>query len=268
MIDKSKLNRVKGILRAHGGAEVPKIQISGGALAKYNPGDQDFINFSNSLGIPGSTELWSDFVQLKLFNPTATVDQLVKDYNDGKHKNTTLGTTTQAATSPNDPPKVDKDPAAVVSEKIAGITETSNGTSAGMNFKDKVKGVVKDLGESLAPVINQAAPAITDAVKGLGDAFGAAQSATDSNTTKTADAIYDQASEMIKKTGPVGQIVGTAMGFAGQAGDIIQGLGGGTDQMTSTDKWMDSSFFSWNIGMLNGFGGKRSDAFAGYLYSP
>jgi hypothetical protein len=62
--------------------------------------------------------------------------------------------------------------------------------------------------------------------------------------------------------GPVGQVVGTAMGFAGTAGDIIQGLGGGTDQMTGTDKWMDSSFFSWNIGMLNGFGGKKTDAFA------
>ena len=261
MIDKNKLNRIQGILSARQGAEIPKFT-PGGALAKYNPGDQDFISFSDSLGLPGSTELWSDFVQLKMFNPTATVDQLVKDYNDGKHKNTTLGAIIQTVTSPNDPPKVDKDPAAVVSEKIAGITETSKGTSAGINFKDRIKGAVKDIGESLAPTINKAAPAITQAVQGLGDAFGAAQSVTDSNTTKTADALYDQASEMIKKTGPVGQIVGTAMGFAGQAGDIIQGLGGGTDQMTTTDKWMDSSFFSWNIGMLNGFGGSRADTFA------
>jgi hypothetical protein len=27
------------------------------------------------------------------------------------------------------------------------------------------------------------------------------------------------------------------------------------------DQWMDSSFFSWNIGMLNGFAGKNSDSF-------
>jgi hypothetical protein len=39
-------------------------------------------------------------------------------------------------------------------------------------------------------------------------------------------------------------------------------MGGGTDQMTTMDKWMDSSFFSWNIGMLNGFAGKNSDSFA------
>jgi len=27
------------------------------------------------------------------------------------------------------------------------------------------------------------------------------------------------------------------------------------------DKWMDSSFFSWNIGMLNGFAGKNTQNF-------
>jgi hypothetical protein len=45
------------------------------------------------------------------------------------------------------------------------------------------------------------------------------------------------------------------------AGDIIQEMGGGTDQQTKMDKWMDSSFFSWDIGMLNGFAGKKSDSF-------
>ena len=62
--------------------------------------------------------------------------------------------------------------------------------------------------------------------------------------------------------GPYGKIVGTAMKFAGMAGDAIQAMGGGTDQQTTMDKWMDSSFFSWNIGMLNGFAGKNSDSFA------
>ena len=100
------------------------------------------------------------------------------------------------------------------------------------------------------------------AFKGIGAAFGAQQAATDSNLTKTADTIYDGVTEQVKKMGPVGQIVGEALGNAAIAGDIIQGLGGGTDQMTTTDKWMDSSFFSWNIGMINGFGGKKADTFA------
>ena len=100
------------------------------------------------------------------------------------------------------------------------------------------------------------------AFKGIGAAFGAQQAATDSNLTKTADTIYDGVTEQVKKMGPVGKIVGEALGNAAIAGDIIQSLGGGTDQMTTTDKWMDSSFFSWNIGMINGFGGKKSDTFA------
>ena len=62
--------------------------------------------------------------------------------------------------------------------------------------------------------------------------------------------------------GPWGKAVQTGMKVFGAAGDIIQGMGGGTDQQTKMDKWMDSSFFSWNIGMLNGFAGKNSDSFA------
>jgi hypothetical protein len=38
-------------------------------------------------------------------------------------------------------------------------------------------------------------------------------------------------------------------------------MGGGTDQQTKMDKWMDSAFFSWNIGMLNGFAGKNTQDF-------
>ena len=172
-----------------------------------------------------------------------------------------------APMSPNDPPKL-ADLATVkaaIPEKLEVPQQIlDQQKSAGMNFiKDKEKQENSDKrNESINKIIGKAAPVVTEAFQGIGDAFGAAQAATDSTTTKTADAIYDQTAEVVKKLGPVGQVVGTAMGFAGTAGDIIQGLGGGTDQMTTTDKWMDSSFFSWNIGMLNGFGGKRSDAFA------
>ena len=55
------------------------------------------------------------------------------------------------------------------------------------------------------------------------------------------------------KENPDVHLVGTAMQNAKIAGDIIQELGGGTDQQTKMDKWMDSAFFSWNIVMLNGF---------------
>jgi hypothetical protein len=51
------------------------------------------------------------------------------------------------------------------------------------------------------------------------------------------------------------------MGIASSAGNILQALGGGTDQMTTTDKWMDSPLFSWNVGAINGFFGKKANSF-------
>jgi hypothetical protein len=36
-------------------------------------------------------------------------------------------------------------------------------------------------------------------------------------------------------------------------------LGGGTDGMSTTDAILGSSFFNWNIGLVNGFGGSRAD---------
>jgi hypothetical protein len=45
--------------------------------------------------------------------------------------------------------------------------------------------------------------------------------ATDSDTTKTIDTVYDGVAGAVENMGPVGKIVGTAMKFAGIAGDAI-----------------------------------------------
>ena len=192
----------------------------------------------------------------------AAVTQQVADINAAKSKEVQKAFDPTKPMSPNDGPKITIPEPAIVPEKLevpAQIVEEQK--FAGMKLiQDKEKAEKRQ--ETLGKVGNTLGQASTQALNAVGGYFGAQQAATDSNLTKTADVAYDTIAEGVKKMGPVGQIVGTAMGFAGQAGDIIQGLGGGTDQMTGTDKWMDSSFFSWNIGMLNGFGGKRSDAFA------
>mgnify|MGYP003559908608 CR=1 FL=1 len=51
------------------------------------------------------------------------------------------------------------------------------------------------------------------------------------------------------------------MGIASATGDILQSMGGGTDQQSTLDKWMDSPLLSWNVGAINGFFGKNSDTF-------
>ena len=103
--------------------------------------------------------------------------------------------------------------------------------------------------------------AASAALQTVGNAFGNAQMATDSDTTKTVDQVYDGAAEAVSQMGPYGKLIGTGMKMAGAVGDIAQSMGGGTDQQTKLDQWMDSSFLSWNVGMINGFFGKNADSF-------
>lgn len=87
------------------------------------------------------------------------------------------------------------------------------------------------------------------------------QAATDSGTTNGINQAYDAVSSSLMAFSPVGTIVGGAMKAGAFLGDMAQSMGGGTDQMNTTDQIMDSSLFSWNIGLVNGFGGKKSNSF-------
>ena len=100
-----------------------------------------------------------------------------------------------------------------------------------------------------------------DGIWVIGNAFAAKQSATDSDTTKTIDSVYNGAADIASSFGPIGQAIGTSMKIMGATGNILQELGSGTDQMTKTDQWMDSALLSWNIGALNGAFGKNSNSF-------
>ena len=291
MIDRNKLNRIKGVLSARAGAEIPKFQ-EGAKFTRHkgtqtiysNDGTSWYVDLDLTIPFTGNINDFKDYLNQQEFKiigsqnitPTTSLEQnaeqirttqqavtnTIADLNAKKSQEVQQTLDPSSPLSPNDGPKLHIPEPAAIPEKLevpAQIVEAQK--SAGMKLVADKENKEKRQ-ETLNNIAGKAAPVITEAFQGIGSAFGAQQAATDSNLTKGADALYDTATETIKKLGPVGQIVGTAMGFAGTAGDIIQGLGGGTDQMTTTDKWMDSSFFSWNIGMLNGFGGKRSDAFA------
>lgn len=100
---------------------------------------------------------------------------------------------------------------------------------------------------------------VADTARGV---LFAKQAANDSTLTSGINDAYDAVSTSLMGFAPVGTIIGGAMKVGAFLGDGIQALGGGTDQMTTTDQIMDSSFFSWNIGAINGFGGKRADTFS------
>lgn len=71
---------------------------------------------------------------------------------------------------------------------------------------------------------------------------------------------YDAAANMISSVPGVGTIVGGAMRIGGMLSDGLTALGVGTDQMTTTDKILDSKFMKLTpMGLVNAFGAKKAD---------
>lgn len=281
MVDRNNLNRIKGILSARQGAEIPKYE-GGAKFAMYGgnkfiysrDGKTWFTDYNLTSAYDGSmagfksVQVPSQPVSVpgsdpNNGNPNAAVDNAAKINQAVNEQQTEQIIATTAQKQIEKLPEVTP----IVSEnKVISTAPTSkeifdkevqqyrnDQMSAGMNLRQDTLKKEK--------FINGTGQIVTGALEAVGGAVGAAQAATDSNTTKTADAIYDTAAGVVENLGPVGKVVGTAMKFAGMAGDAIQAMGGGTDQQTKMDQWMDSSFFSWNIGMLNGFAGKNSDSF-------
>lgn len=71
---------------------------------------------------------------------------------------------------------------------------------------------------------------------------------------------YDAAANRISSVPGVGTIVGGAMKIGGMLSDGLTALGVGTDQMTTTDKILDSKFMKLTpMGLVNAFGAKKAD---------
>ena len=296
MIDKTNLNRVKGILSAKQGAEVPKFT-QGGTTYKVNAGDtlsQIVANYNST----NKTNLkWQDVATwnnikdpnkiqvgqiINFANPNAATVIPGANPNEGDPNAAVEGA---AAANQQVAAVVDQaDAEAAAAAQLAGSGNTGDvtagavtgdGTGAGAGsagggtannlITDPSAGMVLTPEEAKklkqAQTINNVGAIGSAAFNAVGQAVAGKQMATDSNLTKGVDAGYDAVAGVVENMGPYGKIVGTAMKTAKVAGDLIQEMGGGTDQQTATDKWMDSAFFSWNIGMLNGFAGKNSDSF-------
>ena len=296
MVDKKNLNRIKGILSAKNGAEVPKFQNPAGPMLWNGQGNKeikfhkkngfasiysnDGVTWFQDLGLAipytGSLDGYTDASQTNdvkpplaipgdaKVTPTTAVENAAQTI---KQTEAIKNQTVAEATVRRDMEALPK----ITSNILPENKVTYNGPSAEQQFKEAASARMNLINEENAAkaqkalnkseALGMAGQAITGAMEAAGAAVGAKQAATDSNTTKTADAVYDTAAGVVENLGPIGKAVGTAMKFAGVAGDLIQEMGGGTDQQTKMDQWMDSSFFSWNIGMLNGFASKNSDSF-------
>ena len=101
------------------------------------------------------------------------------------------------------------------------------------------------------------------AVDTLDNMFFGKQHAKDSGLTKGLNNAYDSISNAAMMFSPVGTIFGGAMKAGKFIGDGLSALGIGTDQMTTTDKILDSSFMKLTpAGLINGIGAKRAKQFS------
>lgn len=76
------------------------------------------------------------------------------------------------------------------------------------------------------------------------------------------DSTYDTLSNTAMSLGPYGMIAGGIMKGAGLLNKGLAAIGGGTDQMTTTDAIMNSNFLGWTpLGMINGFFGSKANTY-------
>ena len=88
------------------------------------------------------------------------------------------------------------------------------------------------------------------------------QYAKNSDITNNINSVYDMTSSAIMGMGPYGAMIGGAMKVGGLLSDGLSAMGVGTDQMTTTDKILDSKFLKLTpVGLVNAIGAKSSDKF-------
>lgn len=108
-------------------------------------------------------------------------------------------------------------------------------------------------------------PYISSAIGGITDTLGnfigdkSEYNGPKGGTTQTLDSVYGAASNIAMQINPM---VGMAMKLNGLTAKGLNKLGMGTDAMTTTDAILGSNFLALSpIGMINGFGGTRSNSF-------
>ena len=141
---------------------------------------------------------------------------------------------------------------------MANLGQLGSSLSSGLQLMSNWKNLSKqDKAAGVAGIGGQA-------VDTLDNMFFGKQHAKDSGLTKGLNNAYDSISNAAMMFSPVGTIVGGAMKAGKFIGDGLTALvGGGTDQMTTTDKIMDSTFGRISgVGLFNDAFGKTTQQFS------
>lgn len=137
---------------------------------------------------------------------------------------------------------------------MANLGQLGNSLSSGLQLMSNWKNLSnQDRTAGVAGIGGQAADT-------LDNMFFGKQHANDSALTKGLNSAYDSISNAAMTFNPY---LGGAMKIGKLAADGLSALGIGTDQMTTTDKILDSSFMKLTpAGLINGLGAKRAKQFS------
>lgn len=137
---------------------------------------------------------------------------------------------------------------------MANLGQLGGSLSSGLQLMSNWKNLSnKDRTAGVAGISGQAADT-------LDNMFFGKQHANDSALTKGLNSAYDSISNAAMTFNPY---LGGAMKIGKLAADGLSALGIGTDQMTTTDKILDSSFMKLTpAGLINGIGAKRAKQFS------
>ena len=141
---------------------------------------------------------------------------------------------------------------------MANLGQLGNSLNNGIQLAQNWKGLSKqDKVTGVAGIAGQAADT-------LDNMFFSKQHANDSGLTKGLNNAYDSISNAAMMFSPVGTVLGGAMKAGKLLGDGLTALvGGGTDQLTTTDKIMDSTLGRLSgLGLINSLGSKRTKDFS------
>lgn len=141
---------------------------------------------------------------------------------------------------------------------MANLGQLGSSLSSGFQLMSNWKNLSKqDKAAGVAGIGGQA-------IDTLDNMFFGKQHAKDSGLTKGLNNTYDSISNAAMMFSPVGTIFGGAMKAGKFIGDGLTALvGGGTDQMTTTDKIMDSTFGRISgVGLFNDAFGKTTQQFS------
>lgn len=141
---------------------------------------------------------------------------------------------------------------------MANLGQLGSSLSSGLQLMSNWKNLSKqDKAAGVAGIGGQA-------VDTLDNMFFGKQHAKDSGLTKGLNNTYDSISNAAMMFSPVGTIVGGAMKAGKFIGDgLTELVGGRTDQLTTTDKIMDSTLGQVSgLGLINSLGSKRTKDFS------